>query len=100
MVEAKQSYNPLQVDLWSCGVVLFAMLCGHLPFCDVDTHTLFKKILACTYKIPTHVSPDAQDLIQRLLVLDPEKRISIEEIREHKWFNRVSPAAAYGIDLG
>jgi 5'-AMP-activated protein kinase, catalytic alpha subunit len=77
MVEARESYNPLKVDLWSCGVILFAMLCGHLPFCDADTHTLFKKILACNYKIPSHVTPDARDLIQRLLVLAPENRISL-----------------------
>jgi hypothetical protein len=47
------------------------MLCGHLPFCDADTHTLFKKILAGSYKIPTNISVDAQDLIQRLLVVAP-----------------------------
>lgn len=77
MVEARQSYSPLQADLWSCGIILFAMLSGHLPFCDADTHTLFKKILACSYKVPSHISPEGQDLIQKLLVLAPEKRISI-----------------------
>lgn len=100
MVEGKTSYLPLQADLWSCGVVLFAMLCGHLPFCDTDTHVLFKKILACNYKLPAYLSPHAQDLIQKLLVKAPEQRISLEEIREHSWFNRVSSAPAYGLDLG
>lgn len=57
MVEAKKNYNPLNADIWSCGIILFAMLCGHLPFCDADTHTLFKKIMTCNYKIPSHVSP-------------------------------------------
>jgi len=63
IVEAKKSYNPLFSDLWSCGVILFAMLCGYLPFCDADTHTLYKKIMSCNYKIPPHVNASAKNLI-------------------------------------
>lgn len=77
MIEGKHSYNPMFVDIWSCGVILFAMICGHLPFCDTETNTLFKKILSCNYKIPTHVSPEAKDLISKLLVLSPEKRLEL-----------------------
>lgn len=81
MIEAKHSYNPELADTWSCGVILFAMLCGHLPFCDADTHTLFKKIMACNYKIPPHLSPEAQDLISKLLVANPAQRLPVRKIK-------------------
>jgi 5'-AMP-activated protein kinase catalytic alpha subunit len=63
MVAAKKHYNPLFADLWSCGVILFSMLCGRLPFCDADAQTLYKKVLSGIYKIPSHVSPEAKHLI-------------------------------------
>jgi 5'-AMP-activated protein kinase catalytic alpha subunit len=63
MIAAKKHYDPKKVDLWSCGIILFSMVCGHLPFCDTDTKTLYKKILSGVYKIPAHVSPLAKNLI-------------------------------------
>ena len=87
-------------DLWSLGVVLFVMLAGYLPFCDQDINTVFKQIAACNYKIPSHVSAAARDLIEKLLVKQPNQRISLKKIREHEWFNRVTPVAAYGINRG
>lgn len=74
------------------------MLCGHLPFCDTDTHTLYKKVLACSYKIPAHVSAAARDLIEGLLLRNPSKRMRLTEIQTHDWFNLVSGVPAYGID--
>jgi 5'-AMP-activated protein kinase catalytic alpha subunit len=53
---AGKKYNGLQVDLWSAGVILFAMICGTLPFEDPNTSLLYKKILTLNYKIPSHVS--------------------------------------------
>jgi 5'-AMP-activated protein kinase catalytic alpha subunit len=63
MIEAKRPYNPVFTDIWSCGVILYSMLCGHLPFCDADTHTLYKKVLTGSYKIPSYLSPAAKELI-------------------------------------
>lgn len=83
IIEGKAGYNPVQCDLWSCGVILFTMICGHLPFCDADTNTLYKKVLACSYKIPAFVSGAARDLIQNLLVKNPAKRMSIAELKTH-----------------
>ena len=83
IIEAKGGYNPIQSDLWSCGVILFAMLCGHLPFCDNDTHTLYKKILTCTYKMPSHLSAAAKNLIENLLVRNPSQRFSLTDIYSH-----------------
>lgn len=82
-------YNGTKVDIWSLGVVLFALLSGFLPFEDPDTGELYKKILSADYCLPEYVSADASDLIAKILTTDPDKRISISEIREHPWFNLV-----------
>ena len=83
IVESKAGYNPIQSDLWSLGVILFVMLAGYLPFCDQDINTVYKKIIQCNYKIPSHVSAAAKDLIQGLLVKTPNKRISLQQIKDH-----------------
>lgn len=53
---AGKKYDGLQVDLWSAGVILFAMICGILPFEDPNTSALYKKILTLNYKIPSSIS--------------------------------------------
>ena len=65
------------------------MLCGYLPFEDPDTSKLYKKILSGNYSFPKYISGSAQDLISRILDIEPKTRISIEEIREHSWFRQV-----------
>lgn len=74
---AGKKYHGTGVDLWSCGVILFALLAGCLPFEDANTSNLYKKILSADFEIPEFVSADAQDLIHQILTTDPEKRISI-----------------------
>ncbi len=58
MIQGKP-YRPLQADIWSCGVILFVMICGFLPFEDQNTSALYKKILAANYKMPKFVSSEA-----------------------------------------
>jgi 5'-AMP-activated protein kinase catalytic alpha subunit len=53
---ASKKYNGLEVDIWSCGVILFAMVCGYLPFEDSNTSQLYKKILSGEYILPNFVS--------------------------------------------
>lgn len=77
---------PAQVDVWSCGVILYALLCGSLPFDDENIPNLFKKIKGGIFHLPTHLSPGARDIIPRMLLVDPLKRITIAEIRQHPWY--------------
>ncbi|MCD7466024.1 SNF1- protein kinase catalytic subunit alpha kin10 [Datura stramonium] len=79
-------YAGPEVDVWSCGVILYALLCGTLPFDDENIPNLFKKIKSGVYTLPSHLSPLARDLIPRMLIVDPMKRITLPDIRQHQWF--------------
>ena len=78
-------YSGPEVDVWSCGVIMYALLCGSLPFDDESIPNLFKKIKGGIYTLPSYVSPGARDLISRMLLVDPLKRITMSEIRNHPW---------------
>ncbi|GJP48623.1 hypothetical protein CLOM_g7914 [Closterium sp. NIES-68] len=79
-------YGGPEVDVWSCGVILYALLCGSLPFDDENIPNLFKKIKGGVYSLPSFLSTGARDLVPRMLLVDPMKRITIPEIRQHPWF--------------
>ncbi|KAM0935332.1 putative protein kinase CAMK-AMPK family [Dioscorea sansibarensis] len=84
-------YAGPEVDVWSCGVILYALLCGTLPFDDENIPNLFKKIKGGIYTLPSHLSAGARDLIPRMLIVDPMKRMTIPEIRQHPWFQAHLP---------
>ena len=79
-------YNGFRIDIWSTGIILYAMLCGYLPFEDKDNEVLFKKILRCKLELPPHLSHSSKDLMLKILVTNPEKRITIQEIKRHPFY--------------
>ena len=74
-------YDPLKADIWSSGIILFALLCGYLPFDDPDTQTLYNKIMRGDFEIPPYVSKEARSLLNGMLNVNPGKRMSVAEIR-------------------
>merc|ERR1719253_877840 len=68
---AGQRYVPSQSDIWSCGVILFTLVCGYLPFEDNSTPVLYDKILKGAYSTPEHISPPVADLIAGMLTVRP-----------------------------
>jgi len=79
-------YAGPEVDVWSCGVILYALVCGHLPFDDDSIPELFRKIKMGDYTFPKNLNPDVKHLISRMLQVNPMKRITIAEVRRHPWF--------------
>eukprot|EP00826_Nyctotherus_ovalis_P042495 TRINITY_DN4377_c0_g2_i1.p1 TRINITY_DN4377_c0_g2~~TRINITY_DN4377_c0_g2_i1.p1 ORF type:complete len:452 (+),score=97.51 TRINITY_DN4377_c0_g2_i1:510-1865(+) len=87
---AGKRYNGPAADVWSAGIVLFAIVCGHLPFENANTSKLYKMILSGNFLIPSHVSEEARDLIKGILRTDPSVRYTIDDIKKHKWFRHES----------
>lgn len=82
----KQGYNGAKVDAWSCGIILFALLAGYLPFYDENTKVLYRMIQRDDVKFPKKFPPEAKDLVLRLLHKDPDLRYTLAEVKKHPWF--------------
>jgi serine/threonine protein kinase len=79
-------YNGFFIDIWATGIILFAMLCGYLPFEDDNNDVLFKQILGGKIEYPSHLSEVSKDLLKKIIETNPEKRIKIEEIKKHPFY--------------
>ncbi|KAK7290396.1 hypothetical protein RIF29_04792 [Crotalaria pallida] len=87
-VLGRKGYDGAKVDLWSCGVVLFVLMAGYLPFHDHNVMAMYKKIYKGEFRCPRWFSPDLSRLLTRLLDIKPETRIAIPEIMENRWFKK------------
>ena len=79
-------YNGASADIWSCGVILYALLAAKLPFDDDDCPALLQKISIGRFVMPPDIHADAQDLIWRMLTTDVRQRITMPEIMQHPFF--------------
>ena len=80
-------YDPYMTDIWSCGVVLYVMVSGFFPFAGINENELHQNILNGQFLMIDDISKELKDLINKILELNPNKRISINEILNHPWLN-------------
>ncbi|PKA57966.1 CBL-interacting protein kinase 32 [Apostasia shenzhenica] len=83
-----RGYDGATADLWSCGVILFVLLAGYLPFDDINLANLYKKITTADFTFPSWFSFGAKRLLTRILDPNPMTRITISEILEDEWFRK------------
>ncbi|XP_044471024.1 CBL-interacting serine/threonine-protein kinase 21-like [Mangifera indica] len=93
---ANKGYDGAAADVWSCGVILFELLAGYLPFDDRNLMVLYRKIAGAEYKFPHWFTDSQKNLISRILNPSPKKRITILEITEDSWFQTdYKPSCGY-----
>lgn len=80
------NYEGKIIDIWAIGIILFAMVCGYLPFEESSNELLFKSICECNLEYPDYITEKSKDLISLILVTDPDKRIRIREIKQHPFY--------------
>ncbi|CAH0400112.1 unnamed protein product [Chilo suppressalis] len=94
--EGKRYTGP-EIDIWSLGVVLYVLVCGALPFDGSTLQSLRDRVLSGRFRIPYFMSEDCESLIRKMLVLEPMKRYTIEQIKKHRWMSAEPYAVSAGV---
>ncbi|XP_052405719.1 serine/threonine-protein kinase BRSK2 isoform X2 [Carassius gibelio] len=81
-----EKYDGRRADVWSCGVILFALLVGALPFDHDNLRQLLEKVKSGVFHMPHFIPPDCQALLRGMIEVNPEKRFTLEEIQKHPWY--------------
>ena len=79
-------YKGLYSDIYTCGIILYYMLSKKLPFNENNNQELYKKIIAGEFNMPKNISKEAQDLLKKIIKVNPEERIKINDMKKHPWF--------------
>ncbi|XP_069047879.1 serine/threonine-protein kinase BRSK2 isoform X1 [Lepisosteus oculatus] len=81
-----EKYDGRRADVWSCGVILFALLVGALPFDHDNLRQLLEKVKSGVFHMPHFIPPDCQSLLRGMIEVNPDKRLTLEEIQKHSWY--------------
>ncbi|XP_061614405.1 serine/threonine-protein kinase BRSK2-like isoform X10 [Phyllopteryx taeniolatus] len=81
-----EKYDGRKADAWSCGVILFALLVGALPFDDDNLRNLLEKVKLGIFHMPHFIPPECQNLLQGMIEVDASKRLTLEQIQKHTWY--------------
>ncbi|VVB17604.1 unnamed protein product [Arabis nemorensis] len=87
-VLTRRGYDAAKADIWSCGVILFVLMAGYLPFDDKNIMVMYTKIYKGQFRCPKWFSPELTRLLTRMLDTNPNTRITIPEIMKHRWFKK------------